>query len=51
MTFNMDLEGSYWLTDESGNPITSAWENGDQCGPSRTYYPLKRGYIRLVRKQ
>jgi hypothetical protein len=50
-TINMDLEGSYWLTDDSGTPATGAWESGDQCGPSRTYYPHKRGYIRLVRKQ
>ena len=50
-TINMDLEGSYWLTDNSGTPMTGAWESGDQCGPSRTYYPHKRGYIRLVRKQ
>ena len=48
---NMDLDGSYWLTDDSGTPVTGAWESGDQCGPSRTYYPHKHGYIRLVRKQ
>ena len=47
----MDLDGSYWLTDNSGIPVIGAWENGDQCGPSRSYYPHKRGYIRLVRKQ
>lgn len=47
----IDYEGSYWLTDDSGNPVTGAWEIGDQCGPSRNYYPYKRGYIRLVRTQ
>jgi len=47
----IDIEGSYWLTDDSGNEVTGAWEIGDQCGPSRTYYPHKRGYIRLVRTQ
>lgn len=50
-TIKMDLEGSYWLIDDGGNPVTGAWESGDQCGPSRTYYPHRRGYIRLVRKQ
>lgn len=50
-TVKIDIEGSYWLTDDSGNEVTGAWEIGDQCGPSRTYYPHKRGYIRLVRTE
>jgi hypothetical protein len=50
-TVKIDYEGSYWLTDDSGNIVTGAWEIGDQCGPSRTYYPHKRGHIRLVRTQ
>lgn len=49
-SINMALEGSYWTTDDAGNAVTGAWEIGDQCGPSRTYYKHKRGYIRLVRK-
>lgn len=47
----IDIEGSYWLTDDSGHEVIGAWEIGDQCGPSRTYYPHKRGYIRLVRTE
>lgn len=46
---NMDIEGSYWLIDDNGTTVTGAWETGDQCGPSRSYYPHKRGHIRLVR--
>lgn len=50
-TINMNLDGSYWLIDDNGKPVTGAWEIGDQCGPSRSYYPHKRGHIRLVRNQ
>ncbi|WP_136810248.1 DUF1566 domain-containing protein [Desulfosediminicola flagellatus] len=43
------LEGYYWLADEKGQPYVGAWEIGDQCGPSRTFYKGKAGYIRAVR--
>lgn len=43
------LEGYYWLTDDKGNPTAGSWEIGDQCGPSRTYYQGKSGYIRAIR--
>ncbi|WP_163337803.1 DUF1566 domain-containing protein [Desulfopila sp. IMCC35008] len=43
------MEGYYWLTDDKGNPIAGSWEIGDQCGPSRTYYQGKSGYIRAIR--
>lgn len=43
------VEGSYWLTDESSPPVVGSWEIGDQCGPSRTYYTGKAGYVRAVR--
>lgn len=43
------LEGYYWLSDEDGTPYAAAWEIGDGCGPSRTYYTGKSGYIRAVR--
>lgn len=50
-SITINIDGSYWLTDDSGKPIIGSWEIGDQCGSSRTYYPHKKGYIRLVREQ
>lgn len=43
------LEGKYWLSNDKGQPFVGAWEIGDQCGPSRTFYKGKAGYIRAVR--
>ena len=43
------LEGAYWLTDDKGKIFTGAWEIGDQCGPSRTFYKGKSGYVRAIR--
>lgn len=43
------LEGTYWLTDKRGKMYAGAWEIGDQCGPSRTFYMYKNGYVRAVR--
>lgn len=43
------LEGAYWLTDDKGKIFTGAWEIGDQCGPSRTFYKEKSGYVRAIR--
>lgn len=43
------LEGYYWLADENGKPYAAAWEIGDGCGPSRTFYKGNSGYVRAVR--
>lgn len=43
------LEGQYWLAGDRGEVYVGAWEIGDQCGPSRTFYKGKAGYIRAVR--
>lgn len=43
------LEGNYWLTDDMGQSHVGAWEIGDQCGPSRTFYKGKAGYLRAIR--
>ena len=43
------LEGSYWLLDDMGQAHVGAWEIGDQCGPSRTFYKGKAGYLRAIR--
>lgn len=43
------LEGYYWLGADDGQPYVGTWEIGDQCGPSRTFYKGKAGYIRAVR--
>ena len=43
------LEGNYWLIDKESEVQVGAWEIGDQCGPSLTYYPKKAGYVKAVR--
>lgn len=43
------LEGKYWLSDPQGNISVGGWEIGDGCGPSRSYYPGTKGYVRAVR--
>lgn len=43
------LEGAYWLKGVKEQPEAGAWEIGDQCGPSRKYYPKKAGSVRAVR--
>lgn len=43
------LEINYWLTDDMGQAHVGTWEIGDQCGPSRTFYKGKVGYIRAIR--
>lgn len=43
------LEGGYWLVNQNGEIEVGAWEIGDQCGPSRTYFTKKVGYVRAVR--
>ncbi|BHH83805.1 Lcl domain-containing protein [Desulforhopalus sp. 52FAK] len=43
------LEGSYWLAENHGAPYVGTFEIGDQCGPSRTFYNGKTGYVRAVR--
>ena len=43
----IQLDGNYWI--EDGKIEVGAWENGDQCGPSRTYYTKKSGYVRAIR--
>jgi len=48
-TVKIRLEGTYWLTDNKRKIYTGAWEIGDQCGPSRTFYTAKAGYVRAVR--
>jgi hypothetical protein len=44
---HIQLDGNYWIENEGIQ--AGAWENGDQCGPSRTYYRKKSGYIRAIR--
>ena len=41
------LEGNYWI--ENDGIQAAAWEIGDQCGPSRTFYTKKAGYVRAIR--
>ncbi|WP_136796504.1 DUF1566 domain-containing protein [Desulfosediminicola ganghwensis] len=48
-TVQIKLEGNYWLTDETGNVHAGTWEIGDQCGPSRSFFTRKAGYVRAVR--
>ena len=43
------LEGKYWLSDPQGNFSVGGWEIGDGCGPSRSFYGGKKGYVRAVR--
>lgn len=45
----IQLEGSYWLVGKKGEVEVGSWEIGDQCGPSRSYYKGKTGYVRAVR--
>ncbi len=48
-TVKIRMEGAYWMTDNEGKVYVGAWEIGDQCGPSRTFYTKKSGYVRAVR--
>ena len=41
------LEGNYWI--ENNGIQVGAWGIGDQCGPSRTFYMKKAGYVRAIR--
>ena len=43
------FEGKYWLVDPKGAVSVGAWEIGDQCGPERTFYVGKKGYVRAIR--
>ena len=43
------FEGKYWLADQKGAVSVGAWEIGDQCGPERTFYHGKKGYVRAIR--
>ncbi|MFW2365698.1 MAG: hypothetical protein ACN4GW_04735 [Desulforhopalus sp.] len=43
------LEGKYWLSAGDNKKVVGTWEIGDQCGPSRTFYRGKTGYVRAVR--
>ncbi|MFT5702534.1 MAG: hypothetical protein ACI8ZB_005456 [Desulforhopalus sp.] len=49
-TVKIRMEGTYWLTDNKRKIYAGAWEIGDQCGPSRTFYTGKAGYVRAVRQ-
>jgi len=44
-----NLEGNYWLVDDDGSMKAGSWEIGDGCGPSRTFYMKRGGYVRAVR--
>lgn len=48
-TVKIRIEGAYWMTGDEGKVYAGAWEIGDQCGPSRTFYTKKSGYVRAVR--
>lgn len=43
----VQLEGNYWIENEGIQ--VGAWEIGDQCGPSRTFYTKKAGSVRAIR--
>lgn len=44
------LEGYYWLADDKNDSkYVGGWQIGDGCGPSRTFYKGKIGYVRAVR--
>jgi hypothetical protein len=43
------FEGKYWLVNPKGAVSVGAWEIGDQCGPERTFYAAKKGYVRAIR--
>lgn len=45
----LQLEGRYWLRDE-GAAYVGTWQIGDQCGPARSFYQGRKGYVRAVRK-
>jgi hypothetical protein len=48
-TVKFKFEGKYWLVDPKGAVSVGAWEIGDQCGPERTFYVGKKGYVRAIR--
>ncbi|WP_163340488.1 DUF1566 domain-containing protein [Desulfopila sp. IMCC35008] len=43
------LDGSYWHHQENGDISAGSWELGDECGPSRVFFPAKYGYLRAIR--
>lgn len=43
----IQLEGNYWI--ENKGIQVGTWGIGDQCGPSRTFYTQKAGYVRAIR--
>lgn len=43
----ISIEGTYWI--ENDGMQAGVWEIGDQCGPSRTFYTKKVGYVRAIR--
>lgn len=43
----ISIEGTYWI--ENDGIQAGAWEIGDQCGPSRTFYTKKVGSVRAIR--
>ena len=45
----LQLNGSYWLVDNRGAMQPGIWEIGDQCGPERSFYGTKSGYVRAIR--
>ena len=48
-TVKTRMEGKYWYADDTGTPRVGSWEIGDQCGPTRTFYSGKAGFVRAVR--
>lgn len=48
-TVKFQFEGKYWLVNPKGAVSVGAWEIGDQCGPERTFYVGKKGYVRAIR--
>lgn len=45
----IQFEGQYWLAGNKEEMNVGAWEIGDQCGPERTFYNGKKGYVRAIR--
>jgi len=43
------LEGKYWLQGDADKMYVGAWEIGDQCEPSRSFFQGNAGYVRAIR--
>lgn len=43
------LEGYYWLVDDKKKKYIGGWQIGDGCGPSRSFYTGRKGYVRAIR--